>query len=521
MPFLSAPRAPSSPSRALLLFVSLSAVLATFVATPLAHAGAGCFDAAGVCVASSGTGPCDASCPSGYCVGDRCMHPEDCDRPCGTAAGECPPITIGNNVFRPEGAAEADGGCFYGTGCGPLIVSPTAVTTNPSTPQCLHVGDVGVSAYLHGDCDQDQVPNVAEGTGKFCSPQMYVGPGRTTTTPTCPGTCTAACVSGFEPHGGVVCSSEGAGAYHCMIAADCPSTFDRRVSECVVLAAMGSTRLGLCLYRDVCGSTMSCFDFTAPVSDAAGWIESAYAAGDCDDDGTTNDEDPADCGTKLVEWSADGDPFHGAPAPTCPDSSACRDGVCSTTLEVCATGDSIGVACDPSEDPIEACTALLGRDAQCVFAGNTTDTAVGICVPIGPEDDLCRLRGSDCFARGVDPAHAYDEGDCDGDGLANAIDDAVCTVFTPDAGTGANTDGGASANDDASVVEADAGSASMNDSGSTTSGPDAGAPGTFAGSGCGCRAHEARAHERTALGTLLVLAFGLVRRRARRHANAG
>ena len=515
MTSFDAPRAPFS-SFALLSSLSALSLLAV---TSIAHAEPGCYDGAGACIASEGVGPCDEMCPTGYCVGDRCMHPADCEVPCGTAMGECPPIKIGNNIFRPEGGMTA-GICFYGTGCGPLQVSASGVTTSPSTGSCLHVGDTGVAAFLHGDCDRDEVPNVAEGTGQFCVQQSYAGPGRVTATPTCPMTCDAGCVGGFEPHGGVVCASDDAGAYACMSPAECPSTFDRRVVACLPTGVtMGTGRVGVCFYDDVCGELVSCFDFAVRPSDATAWFTAAYDAGDCDGDGVLNGDDPADCGTRLVEWGEGEDPFHDDPAPACPDASACTSGTCSTTLEVCSSPDSVGVACDPSEDPIEACTALLGRAAQCVFAGETTDTAVGICVPIGPADDLCLLRGRDCFARGMDPAHAYDEGDCDGDGLANAIDDAVCTPLGPDAGTGANTDAGPVMTIDAGDAATDAGSSSQLDAASSApidaSAPDAGEPGRFAGSGCGCRAHDTR---RTSggLAVLALLVVGLVTRRTRR-----
>jgi MYXO-CTERM domain-containing protein len=482
-----------------------------FAARALAEPG--CYDDAGACRPAVSLGPCDSTCPTGFCIGASCVDPTACALPCGTM-GECPPLRLGNNTFMPEGATGES--CFYGTGCGGFTLDADAVTTNDMTGRCLHAGDLGVVAALRGDCDGDQVPLVAEGVGQFCRPQMYVGPSARLNTPTCnPTTCGAGCVSGFSPHGGSVCASENASGYACSNASECPSTFDVTATGCIPYVAGGSFRSGACFYGSVCGELGACFALDRADTLGGRWFEDAYLAGDCDMDGVTNGEDPADCGPQVVVWSGT-DPFvaAGTRAGCASSGLLCSLGDCSR-LDLCAPPGSIGLACELGNDASrDYCAERLGVDAECVEAGNPgADVLVGVCIPAEPADASCGTRGQSCFASGVDPADSYHSGDCDGDGLVNGEDPDVCGAtlpdagaMTPDASPPVDVEVGPGPVDAATALDAPAGD-----------GIDAGEPGRFAGSGCSCRAHATSAKPPTLAALSLALGLLLGRRRRRSH----
>jgi MYXO-CTERM domain-containing protein len=500
-----------------LLTLALSLVAAPALAEP------GCYDGAGMCAPAVSLGPCDVTCPTGFCIGASCVDPETCAVPCGTMR-ECPALRLGNNLFLPE-SAEGEG-CFYGTGCGGFTIDAGSVGTNDTTGRCLHAGDTGILAALRGDCDGDQVPLIAEGEGQHCLLETYVGP-PLRTMPTCiAGMCGGDCVSGFSPHGGSVCASDGASGYACSRTAECPSTFDVPATGCIPYVT-GTFRSGACFYGRACGDLGACFALARSDVPGARWLENAYLAGDCDMDGTPNGEDPSDCGPQLVRWT-DTDPFVStATRAGCRSSGGlCTTGVCSR-LDVCAPGDSIGLACEPFNDAATGyCTNEYGVDAECVEAGNPgTDAPVGVCIPSAPADDSCGTRGRECFATdpSIDPADSYHRGDCDGDGLINGEDPDVCVPESEvDAGMMEQTDAASPPGVDAgNVTAADAGvaDAARQAFDAATEG-DAGEPGRFAGSGCSCRVHESSAASRAFAPFALLTAFGLAlvgRRRRRAH----
>jgi MYXO-CTERM domain-containing protein len=490
--------------------------LATSLFTTQTLAEPGCYDDMGSCRPAVSLGPCDATCPTGFCIGASCVDPEACALPCGTM-GECPPLRLGNNTFMPEGGTGES--CFYGTGCGGFTIDADALTTNDMTGRCLHAPDTGVVAALRGDCDGDQVPLVAEGVGQHCRLQLYVGPRARINTPTCnAGTCGAGCVSGFSPHGGSVCASDAASGYACSSPSECPSTFDVTATGCIPYVAGGTFRSGACFYGSVCGELGACFALDRADMSGGRWFEEAYLAGDCDMDMLTNADDPADCGAQVVVWTGT-DPFLDAGTREgCLSSGLlCTIGDCSR-LDLCAPGGAIGLACEPDNGASPRyCADRLGVDAECVQAGGAgADRLLGVCIPSEPADDSCGTRGQSCFATdpGLDPADSYHSGDCDRDGLINGVDPDVCVPESRDAGAMTQADA-------ASPPEVDAGSTSTPDAGNggldaaLEEGPDAGEPGRFAGSGCSCRAH-AQTSSSGGLAALAALGLVLARRRRRR-----
>ena len=494
------------------------AVVSLLLALPLAAAPAraepGCYDDSGTCQPAVSLGPCDSTCPTGFCVSAACVEPSTCERPCGTG-GECPPLRFGNNTVPAEGASGES--CFYGTGCGGFTISADAFTTNDTSGRCLDAREVGIAAALHGDCDGDQVPLIAEGVGQICRQQSYVSPTVRANTPTCTGMCPS-CVSGFSPHGGSVCATDEASAYACSGAAECPSTFDVPATGCIPYVAGGSFRSGACFYGHVCGDLAACFALDRADTPGPRWLEAAFLAGDCDMDGITNAEDPADCGVELVVWNAT-DPFVSPTRTGCMSSGLlCTIGDCSR-LDVCAPDGAIGLACEPENmASTRYCSDQLGVEAECVVAGSAgADVGVGVCIPSEPADDSCGTRGRECFAVGVDPADSYHSGDCDGDGLVNGEDPDVCVRDESDAGPPAMDDAAVGREDAATGAE-DAGSASSTDAGGldafAAEAVDAGEPGRFAGSGCSCRTHTSPSAPRgLALLGALGLVVGLRRRR--------
>lgn len=495
--------------------------LFTLVCLPAGRALAepGCYDDSGSCRAATSLGPCDATCPTGFCISGACVDPATCALPCGTA-GECPPLRLGNNTFMPEGATGES--CFYGTGCGGFTIGADALTTNDMTGRCLHAADMGVLAALRGDCDGDQVPLIAEGVGQYCRQQSYVGPALRANTPTCnAGTCGAGCLSSFSPHGGSVCASDGASGYACSGVSECPSTFDVPATGCIPYVVGGSFRSGACFYGHVCGDLAACFALDRSDMLGGRWFEGAYLAGDCDMDGIANAEDPADCGPQVVVWTGT-DPFvfTGTRAGCTSSGLLCTIGDCSPRLDLCAPGGAIGLACEPDNEASTGyCTDALGVEAECVQAGGAAaDSIVGVCIPSEPADASCGTRGQSCFATdpGVDPADSYHSGDCDGDGLVNGVDPDVCVPESIEA------DAGTTLPPDAALpAEIDAGNASPEDAGNaaldaaTEEGPDAGEPGRFAGSGCSCRAQGASGTS-GGLAALAALGLALAERRRRR-----
>jgi len=512
----------------------LLAVLA--LAPSTARAAPGCAPVGGGCVALDALHPaflsdvCDSSCPSDFCVGSFCVDPLACEVPC-TTDSLCPPLTIGNTLVMPEGGAiSGDAACGYGTGCGFVVASRTeGVFTEDPISTCMHAGDVGLVALLTGDCDRDGVPNVAEGQRQFCVRQTYAGPPVANAIPSCSDACRAApgCVA-FPPgpHGGTVCADAGAAAYACVNLAACPSTFDRPATACLTRNDFPGTPIGACLYVPTCSTEPSrCFDFRT-ARDPATWLETAYSAGDCDQDLTPNEADAADCGLQLVVWPGDTPYADRASRGPCDGGLMCLMGDC-TSLRVCELPEAIGLSCDPSSPTVDDyCTAAMGVPSECVYAGTMGDDAAPVCIPSEPADATCpRLRGRSCFAtgEGIDPADSYHLGDCDGDMMINGEDPDVCDPNVPgfDSGTTADLDSGivvfpeVGPVNEGGLPNPDAASASPDAGGSGEIDADAVEDGRFAGSGCSCRIERARAPPAAGFLALLVLGLLVRARRAR------
>ncbi len=513
----------------------VSALLLTVTAVAflpgIARAAPGCAAVGGGCVPLDALhpavlGPCDASCPSDFCVASFCVDPGMCGVPC-TTDSVCPPLTIGNNVVTPEGGTS--GGvteCGYGTGCGFVVASRTeGVFTEDPTSACMHAGETGLVALLNGDCDQDGVRNVAEGQRQFCVRQVYAGPSVPSPIPSCSDGCRggAGCVPFAPgPHGGVVCADGGSAAYGCTGLATCPSTFDRPATACLARNDFAGSVIGACLYVPTCRTDPNgCFDFTT-ADDPGTWLESAYTSGDCDDDGVLNGVDPADCGAQLVVWTDEAPFADPGSRAGCAAGLMCLASEC-TRLGICGVPGAIGLSCDPdSPTVVDYCTAAMGVAAECVYAGTSSDAAEALCIPSEPADDSCILRGIGCFAvgDGIDPADSYHLGDCDGDMLINGVDDDVCNaavdagvIEMPDAAVrfmeaGTPVDEVGLANPDAASDSPDAGGSGDIDA-------DVVEDGRFAGSGCSCRVERARAPSGAGLLALLVLGLVARARRAR------
>jgi hypothetical protein len=445
------PRRIASPTLASVL---PSIVLAGLLAPPLASAAPGCWEGE-TCAPATTTGPCDASCASRYCIDGQCASVATCAVPCETGGG-CPSLLLGNFRFVPDGPTSAE--CVYQTGgaCGPLTIRPGGLSAEAA---CLARGG-DASAWLEGDCDGDGVTNVVEGASALCEPQTYVGPSGVPI-PTCDaGSCAPATCAEVGTLGGGACADTDAAAYACNDTLDCPSHPLTPATACVLFAEAGGVPLGACHYGDVCVADLdACFELTT--ADPDRWLPSAYERGDCDGDGLANAEDAMDCGLELATW---GDVPHTSVATSCTDPSTCILGSCSP-LGFCVSPDAIGVACDPAAPrAMTDCSAVLGVPARCVEAGTGPADAVGVCIPSGAIDAMCALRARACFVPGAEPTESYLRGDCDGDGLANAGDDLVCSAAPGDASVAR----------DAARAELDGGG-----------GPG---PSPSGGGGCACRA---------------------------------
>lgn len=448
--------------------------------------------------------PCDDACRSDFCVGEPGGPPlcasADCI-PCldGDPTG-CPEILVGNQ--HVVGSFEV-GECVYRFGDCRFGIS---LSRPGAAPEACFASSPGVASFLFGDCDGDGILNRVEGPGQICRLQRFTGPGLLEAVEACPAAGAGLCAIYDGPYRGSV--PEGAlgtiAGYACEGDDDCPRAPRGVVPRCV----SHPTGPSVCYEGPTCDPLIdACFEWIGPAADVLGWPEAAFAAGDCDLDGTPNGRERERCSPVVVEWSA--------VEPALLASGRCMGDVdcpplvpsCSVSVGVCFRGGVVGVACDHDE----RCAGLDPSGSECapIETLSASGEALSVCVPSAPADDDCGARVRSCFAMGGDPSRSYADGDCDDDGRTNAVDPHVCTpeldaaVIWEDAGESLED---ASASLEASVPGADADL-------DAAAAPHA----RFGGSGCQCRAAHATAPRPWwAASVALFGALGLVRARRRR-----
>lgn len=287
--------------------------------------------------------------------------------------------------------------------------------------------------------------------------------------------------------------------------------------QCAPITGIG---LGVCVpaQNPYCGLPISPRRLTACHTFGASPEHVSYPEGDCDRDGIRNrDEiengsDPCLPETVGV-WVPDGGSVSciagSARELRCDDApgDSCRlaEGIAGE----CTQNEHTGGQALCSVPPHVFCCGGW-TNVQCPTGDECTlpsdvDDGFGICTP---RDRFCTEAPTEAEIRKChtfdDRFTSFEEGDCDGDGIANGVeaDGRHCIAEEPDAGVPAN-DAGSHAGD---AGAQDAGS-EMRDAGRMDAGSMQNGPGFSGGGGCACRSAQGRTGGG---GWLAIVAFVLV-----------
>ena len=343
-----------------------------------------------------------------------------------------------------------------------------------------------------------------------------------------------------------VCVPECNDLFLCGNVGDCP-TVEGLTNGCRPVPGLPNGAVGVCTYTDASDRQVVTVCAGSSTTFLQCFAGGSWAGGNCDGDMLLNAVDSTPClagGTAIAPVASpfclppricEGTSDVCAPILRCtPGSTSCgdvADRIGATTPWECSEilTDQLVPFCHPQCDA----TAHCETDADCIGRGTCrqVDVSLAMCEP-----DIFHCPGG-CP---VDPLDwSTVDGDCDGDGAANACDpnpceagDSPCNVpgcLLPERDAGVPTDDAgvpeddAGTTDDAAVSRPDGSTSTMD--GSTSAGDAATipvTPGLTFGGGGGCRCEAAgTGGERGSALLRLGLALGIVagaRRRARRPA---